>query len=187
MRFCWQHWFKNEQDQALIIFDDLRRYEQIKDYLPSQGEKRFKVIITTRNENLSATIQSLHLDILDEDSALDLLRSYITDGRFDQQLEQAKFLCRDLGYLPLALELVARLLKRRKNWTIEQVRARLLEKGLADQSLQKNPNFDAEMTAKNGVKAAFDLSWEALGSSGFCVEMGSILIEYPQDSPKSLA
>ncbi|MEB3119981.1 MAG: tetratricopeptide repeat protein [Snowella sp.] len=164
VRFCWQHWLKNEQDQALIIFDDVRHYQQIKAYLPSQAEKRFKVIITTRNENLSATIQTLHLELLDEEPALALLRSYVTDGRIDQQLGQAKLLYRDLGYLPLALELVARLLKRRKNWTIQSIRERLAEKGLADQSLQKNPNFDAEMTAQNGVKAAFDLSWEALDS-----------------------
>ncbi len=165
VRFVWQHWFKNEQDQGLIIFDDVRNYQQIKAYLPPQAEKRFKVIITTRNKNLSATIQTLHLELLDQDSALDLLRSYVTDGRIDQQLEQAKLLCRDLGYLPLALELVARLLRRRKNWTIQSIRERLAEKGLADQSLQKNPKFDAEMTAKNGVKAAFDLSWEALDSN----------------------
>ena len=165
VRFVWQHWFKNEQDQTLIIFDDVRDYQQIKAYLPPQAEKRFKVIITTRNENLSATIQTLHLEPLDQEPALDLLRSYVTDGRIDQQLEQAKLLCRDLGYLPLALELVARLLRRRKNWTIQSIRERLAEKGLADQSLQKNPNFDAEMTAQNGVKAAFDLSWEALDSN----------------------
>ena len=165
VRFVWQHWLKNEQDQTLIIFDDVRNYQQIKAYLPPQTEKRFKVIITTRNENLSATIQTLHLEPLDQEPALDLLRSYVTDERIDQQLEQAKLLCRDLGYLPLALELVARLLRRRKNWTIQSIRERLAEKGLADQSLQKNPNFDAEMTAQNGVKAAFDLSWEALDSN----------------------
>jgi len=165
VRFVWQHWLKNEQDQALIIFDDVRNYQQIKAYLPPQAEKRFKVIITTRNENLSATIQTLHLEPLDQEPALDLLRSYVTDERIDQQLEQAKLLCRDLGYLPLALELVARLLRRRKNWTIQSIRERLAEKGLADQSLQKNLNFDAEMTAQNGVKAAFDLSWEALDSN----------------------
>ncbi|MFM6622735.1 MAG: NB-ARC domain-containing protein, partial [Dolichospermum sp.] len=92
------------------IFDDVREYKQIKAYLPPQTEKRFKVIITTRNNNLSATIQTLQLPILGQDAALDLLRSYVEDGRIDQELDAAKSLCRDLGYLPLALELVARLL-----------------------------------------------------------------------------
>ena len=113
VRFVWQGWLKNQQDQALIIFDDVRDYQQIKDYLPSQVDQRFKIIITTRLKELSAKIQTLHVDILQPEAALDLLRSYVTDGRIDDQLEQAKLLCRDLGYLPLALELVARLLSRR--------------------------------------------------------------------------
>ncbi|MFM6221030.1 MAG: NB-ARC domain-containing protein, partial [Dolichospermum sp.] len=83
VRFCWQNWFKNEKDESLIIFDDVREYKQIKAYLPPQTEKRFKVIITTRNNNLSATIQTLQLPILGEDAALDLLRSYVEDGRID--------------------------------------------------------------------------------------------------------
>ncbi|MFM6814558.1 MAG: NB-ARC domain-containing protein, partial [Dolichospermum sp.] len=70
VRFCWQNWFKNEKDESLIIFDDVREYKQIKAYLPPQTENRFKVIITTRNNNLSATIQTLQLPILGQDAAL---------------------------------------------------------------------------------------------------------------------
>ena len=162
VRFCWQHWFKNEQDQALIIFDDVRNYQQVKNYLPPQADQRFKVIITTQLKALSAKIQTLHVDILQPEAALNLLRFYVTDGRIDDQLEQAKLLCRDLGYLPLALELVARLLKRRINWTVAKIREKLAENGLADKSLIKNPKFDSEMTAERGVKAAFDLSWQEL-------------------------
>jgi tetratricopeptide (TPR) repeat protein len=164
VRFVWQGWLKNEQDQCLIIFDDVRDYQKIKDYLPPQTDQRFKVIITTRLKELSAKIQTLHVDILQPEAALDLLRSYVTDRRIDDQLEQANLLCRDLGYLPLALELVARLLRRRTNWTVAKIREKLAEKGLADQSLIKNPKFDSEMTAERGVKAAFDLSWQELDS-----------------------
>jgi tetratricopeptide (TPR) repeat protein len=164
VRFVWQGWLKNEQDQILIIFDDVRDYQQVKDYLPSQMDQRFKVIITTRLKELSAKIQTLHVDILQPEAALDLLRSYVIDGRIDDQLEQAKLLCRDLGYLPLALELVARLLRRRTNWTVAKIREKLAENGLADQSLEKNLKFDSEMTAEWGVKAAFDLSWQELES-----------------------
>jgi tetratricopeptide (TPR) repeat protein len=162
VRFVWQGWLKNEQDQTLIIFDDVRDYQKIKNYLPPQADQRFKVIITTRLKELSAKIQILHVNILQPEAALDLLRSYVTDGRIDDQLEQANLLCRDLGYLPLALELVARLLRRRTNWTIAKIREKLAENGLADQSLIKNPKFDSEMTAERGVKAAFDLSWQEL-------------------------
>jgi hypothetical protein len=164
VRYVWQGWLKNEQDQTLIIFDDVRDYQQVKDYLPPQADQRFKVIITTRLKELSAKIQTLHVDILQPEAALDLLRSYVTDGRIDDQLEQANLLCRDLGYLPLALELVARLLRRRESWTIAKIREKLAENGLADQSLIKNPKFDSEMTAERGVKAAFDLSWQELNN-----------------------
>ena len=162
VRFVWQGWLKNKKDQTLIIFDDVRDYQQIKDYLPPQADQRFKVIITTRLKELSATIQTLHVDILQPEAALDLLRSYVTDGRIDDQLEQANLLCRDLGYLPLALELVARLLRRRTNWTVAKIREKLAENGLADQSLIKNPKFDSEMTAERGLNAAFDLTWQEL-------------------------
>ena len=60
VRYVWQGWLKNEQDQTLIIFDDVRDYQQVKDYLPSQTDQRFKVIITTRLKELSAKIQTLH-------------------------------------------------------------------------------------------------------------------------------
>ncbi|UXE60135.1 MAG: NB-ARC domain-containing protein [Woronichinia naegeliana WA131] len=164
VRFVWQGWLKNQQDQTLIIFDDVRDYQKIKNYLPPQADQRFKVIITTRLKELSAKIQTLHVNILQPEAALDLLRSYVTDGRINDQLEQANLLCRDLGYLPLALELVARLLRRRTNWTVAKIREKLAENGLADQSLIKNPKFDSEMTAERGVKAAFDLSWQELES-----------------------
>lgn len=77
VRFCWQHWFKNEQDQALIIFDDVRRYEQIKDYLPPQGEKRFKVIITTRNEQIALNFNPINLEVLKPDAAVELLAVFL--------------------------------------------------------------------------------------------------------------
>ncbi len=159
--FCWQYW---PPGQVLIIIDDLRDYGLIEPYLPPISDSRFHVIITTRFNYLRYTIKTLKLDLLSPDSALDLLRSYVTDGRVDQQLEAAKLLCRDLGYLPLALELVARLLRRQENWTVPQLRERLTEKGLADQSLQKDAICDTEMTANQGVKATFDLSWQELDS-----------------------
>ncbi|MEG3440075.1 tetratricopeptide repeat protein [Pannus brasiliensis CCIBt3594] len=159
VRYCWQNWVAGD---ALIIFDDVRDYGQIKDYLPPKEEKRFKVLITTRPDNLSATVEMVPVKELTKTASLALLRSYVSDGRIDGQIEQAKALCLDLGYLPLALELVARLLRRRGEWTLAKIREKLVENGLEDKSLVKNPKFDQEMTAKRGVKAAFDLSWQEL-------------------------
>ncbi|MFM7581021.1 MAG: tetratricopeptide repeat protein, partial [Microcystaceae cyanobacterium] len=158
---CWQNW---PAGQVLMIIDDLRDYGIIEPYLPPLEETRFQVIITTRFNYLRHTIKTINLGVLAPESALALLNAYVTDDRVSQQLEPAKLLCQDLGYLPLALELVARLLRHQKNLTIQQVREQLREQGLADQSLQKNPTFEAEMTAQNGVKEAFDVSWGVLDS-----------------------
>nr|NCR06836.1 tetratricopeptide repeat protein [Microcystis aeruginosa LG13-03] len=125
---------------------------------------RFQVLITTRKEYLSATIATFRVEVLKEKDALDLLRSYLKDNRIDTQIEAAKLLCQDLGYLPLALELVARLLVRRQDWKISKIRQKLAEKGLDEPILDKNPKFHAEMTAERGLKAAFNLSWEELHS-----------------------
>jgi tetratricopeptide (TPR) repeat protein len=161
IRYCWQNWLAGN---VLIIFDDVRDYQQIRDYLPPQEDKRFQVLITTRKEYLSATIATFRVEVLKEKDALDLLRSYLEDNRIDTQIEAAKLLCQDLGYLPLALELVARLLKRRQDWKISKIRQKLAEKGLDEPILAKNPKFDTEMTGERGLKAAFNLSWEELHS-----------------------
>jgi tetratricopeptide (TPR) repeat protein len=161
IRYCWQHWLEGN---VLIIFDDVRDFQQIKDYLPPREEKRFQVLMTTRKEFLSATIQTFHVEVLEEEDALNLLRSYLEDDRIDTQIEEAKLLCHDLGCLPLGLELVARLLRRRQDWTIKKIRDKLTENGLEDKSLERNPKFDKEMTAERGVKAAFNLSWKELNS-----------------------
>jgi tetratricopeptide (TPR) repeat protein len=161
IRYCWQNWLAGN---VLIIFDDVRDYQQIRDYLPPQEDKRFQVLITTRKEYLSATIETFRVEVLKEKDALDLLRSYLEDNRIDTQIEAAKLLCQDLGYLPLGLELVARLLVRRQDWKISKIRQKLAEKGLDEPILAKNPKFHGEMTAERGLKAAFNLSWEELHS-----------------------
>jgi tetratricopeptide (TPR) repeat protein len=161
IRYCWQNWLAGN---VLIIFDDVRDYQQIRDYLPPQEDKRFQVLITTRKEYLSATIATFRVEVLKEKDALDLLRSYLKDNRIDTQIEAAKLLCQDLGYLPLGLELVARLLVRRQDWKISKIRQKLAENGLEEPILDKNPKFHGEMTAERGLKAAFNLSWEELHS-----------------------
>ncbi|EAZ87982.1 tetratricopeptide repeat protein, partial [Crocosphaera chwakensis] len=79
--------------------------------------------------------------------------------RVNQEIEEAKLLCKELGYLPLGLELVARFLKRRPNWSISRYRERLKQNHLETKGLKE---ASEEMTAQEGVKAAFDISWEQL-------------------------
>ena len=115
VQYCWDNWINGD---VLIIFDAVRDYAQIEDYLPSLEPNKFKIIITTRYEFLSDIIENIHLEELSENASLDLLRSYLGKDRINTQIEQSKLLIQDLGYLPLALELIARLLRRR-TWTTD--------------------------------------------------------------------
>ncbi|MDE5108999.1 MAG: NB-ARC domain-containing protein, partial [Trichodesmium sp. St17_bin3_1_1] len=100
--FCWHNWAKGD---VLIIFDDVVDYEQIANCLPPP-ELRFKVLITTRQKWLAQSFDSLELKVLDKDSALELLISYVGHSRIEAEQKEAEGLCEDLGFLPLGLELV---------------------------------------------------------------------------------
>jgi len=156
VRYCWQHWPSGD---VLIIFDDVRDYKQIKPYLPPRQDKRFKVLITTRFNYLSNAIHTINLNLLTEAEGLKLLELYLGSKRIGAELEQAKNLCQELGYLPLALELVAHFLIQQEGCTIEEFRHRLTERRLEDESLN---HIDSNMTAERGVKASLELGWQQL-------------------------
>ena len=161
IRFCWHNWFKNEQDQALIIFDDVRRYKQIKDYLPPQGEKRFKVIITTRNEQIARNFNPIDLEVLSPDAAVELLAVFLPNAVVNNP-EKARELVKWLGYLPLGIELVGRY-GQYMSCDLTKLLSQLQAQKLKDESLQFPQN--AFMTAQREVAAAFELSWGELSES----------------------
>jgi uncharacterized protein YjbI with pentapeptide repeats/tetratricopeptide (TPR) repeat protein len=149
---CWHNW---PDGNVLVIFDDVVNYKDISDFLPP-GKSRFKVLITTRQKWLTQSFQRLELEVLDKDAALELLMSYVEHSRIEAELQEAKELCKDLGFLPLGLELIARYLERKPSLSLVEVRKTL---GLEDKSLER---FSQDMTAQIGVVAAFELSWNEL-------------------------
>ena len=162
VQYCWRNW-KPPEGNVLVIFDDVTQYQDIQDYLPPVAP-RFKVIITTRLQWLGESFKQVPLEVLDEAAALELLTS-LAGERIQSDLETAKALCQDLGHLPLGLELVGRYLKRKPDLSLVEMQQRL---GLEHRSLQKGDSkrkrreVAEEMTAKRGVKAAFELSWKEL-------------------------
>ena len=128
--FCWSNW---SDGNVLIVLDDVTDYRKIESYLPPQPS-RFKVLITTRLQLDFSHPQFLTLDVLTEASAFDLLREWIGKEKIDQQLDDTKAICERLGYLPLALNLVGRYVKKRKIFIAEMLK-RLEEKGLHHKAL----------------------------------------------------
>ncbi len=160
---CWHNW---QEGKVLVIFDDVVNYKDISDFLPP-GTSRFKVLITTRQKWLMQSSQRLELEVLDKDAALELLISYVGSDRIQGELEEAEALCKDLGFLPLGLELVARYLERKPSLSLAKTRERL---GLEHQSLEA---FSRDMTAERGVAATFELSWTELEKDS--KELGCLL------------
>jgi tetratricopeptide (TPR) repeat protein len=157
VRFCWQQWPEGE---ALVILDDVTDYKAIEPYLPPP-DPRFKLLITTRLK-LGRSVEEFPVEELDEDSAIALLESLAGRDRIQSQLVDAKALCTWVGSLPLALELLGRFLARKPDWTINR-----LLKALDDKRLDANALIAPEsgMTAKLGIAAALELSWQELNEA----------------------
>ncbi|BAU63957.1 NB-ARC domain-containing protein [Stanieria sp. NIES-3757] len=169
VRWCWKRW---QEGNTLIVLDDVNDYSEIKPYLPPQPSQ-FKVLITTR---LKLDLpSSLYLAVLSEPDALELLSQLVGSAKVEQELETAKELCQRLGYLPLALQLVGRYIKKRRISLAEELR-RLEEKGLGHPSMEvpeNDPSWTLEI--KRGVEAAFELSWDELKKFEFAQELGCLL------------
>ncbi len=168
VQFCWRHWCEGE---VLLVLDDVADYQEVKPYFVSLSS-RFKILITTRQH--WGRIAELPLNVLQPEAALELLKSIIGVERFERENQRnpqvALQLCEWLGYLPLGLELVGRYLEQAPDLTLERMLSRLQHDGLRDKSIYA---AEATMTAKLGVEAAFNLSWERLDAAS--QELGCLL------------
>ncbi len=146
-------------------------FTPIKPYLPPQPSQ-FKVLITTRLKLDLAG--SLFLSVLQNSDALLLLAQLIGEEKIKQESVQAEELCRRLGNLPLALQLVGRYVNKRKI-TLTELLRRLEEKGLGHPSLVVNENDPTwTLNVKHGVAAAFELSWLELSDNA--KQLGCLLM-----------
>ncbi|MEH2052397.1 MAG: tetratricopeptide repeat protein [Nostoc sp.] len=157
VQYCWRRW---REGDVLLVLDDVSDYDEVKPYLQSLPS-RFKVLMTTRQK--LGRIAQLSLDVLQPEAALELLKSLLkeTPGRIEKELALANQLCEWLGYLPLGVELVGRYLARKQDLSLAEMLGRLENKRLDERSLSKSKS-EADMTAQQGVLAAFELSWQEL-------------------------
>jgi tetratricopeptide (TPR) repeat protein len=137
--------------------NDSNSLKSYQDYLPSD-QNQFKIIITTRIKNSSNQFKELSLPELSEDAALELLESFIGKLRLVNELEQAKAICKWLGYLPLGLTLVGQYLVESEYLSLIQMQEKLEKKRL---------NYDfltPDDETQRRIKKIFDLSWEELNN-----------------------
>ncbi|MGM3308917.1 tetratricopeptide repeat protein [Anabaena sp. WFMT] len=159
---CWQAW-KGQTENVLLILDDVSGLaDNIKTYLPPKDLVSMRLLMTSRETPDKRIAEKLELQVLSEDAAVELLASIIGQSRINQEPEQAKLLCYELGYLPLALELVAYYLDDEdyQDLSLLKMRGKLQEK-------VKHPSLSPEQVpggieAQRGLQAAFDLSWDEL-------------------------
>jgi Flp pilus assembly protein TadD len=162
VKACWQQW-KYQTENVLLIFDDISSLNKdIESYLPPKDLVSLRVLMTSRETPDKRIAEKLELQVLSEAAAVDLLASIIGQERIDAEPKEAKLLCYELGYLPLALELVGYYLDDEDYQDLS-----LLAMGDKLREKVKHPSLSPEqvpggMQAKRGLQAAFDLSWEEL-------------------------
>ncbi len=165
VHYCWQHW---RTEKVLMIFDDVTDCGAIASFLPPSNKVQFKVLMTSRIQPHPITgIRGIDLPVLDENSALKLLRSLVGDGekppeqnRIDREIHIAKGLCEWLGYLPLGLELVGGYLAQSEDMSLKELWEELNDERLEAEALQ---SIEGELKNPLGLVKAFLLSWESLG------------------------
>ncbi|MHC5730698.1 MAG: hypothetical protein ACYTXY_42645, partial [Nostoc sp.] len=99
------------------------------------------------------------LDALKPLAAMKLLKSLVVRERLQQEAWIARRICKFLGYLPLALELVGRYLDKMPDLSLETLLKRLEKKRVEHEPVV---NANSLMPDEYGIFEAFELSWEQL-------------------------
>ena len=165
LQYCWRNWPAQEKppESVLLIFDDVTDYcTQVREILPP--DSRFRVLVTTRAKFQG--VERLELQVLTPEAALQLLESIVGKEQIAAEQATAEALCEWLGFLPLGIELVGYYLQRKSDrLSLATMQQRLEEQRLQARAIApKDRDFPEGMTARRGVAAAFELSWQALDS-----------------------
>lgn len=150
------------KDPVLVIIDNASSESQIRPLLPSSGPHR--VVVTSRQTLGSLDARLVDLTVLDDAESVILLDNALkvarpTDNRISDSLQAAIELARNCGGLPLALQIVAAMLKSDPARSIESLAHDLLA---ANARLVHLKYDDGGGTHVPSVTAAFELSYRRL-------------------------
>ncbi|MEV0624233.1 tetratricopeptide repeat protein, partial [Nonomuraea sp. NPDC050404] len=146
---------------VLVVADNAAVTGQVEPLLPAQPSHR--LLITSRH-TLALPARLVDLAMLSEADAVDLLRTALQAGRTDprvdadsEPLREIAWLC---GRLPLALQIIAALLRAEPGRPLAEMAAELAD---AQQRLDALDSGDRDQHGRPlAVRAAFDLSYQHL-------------------------
>ncbi|OYQ61643.1 hypothetical protein B9G53_26315, partial [Pseudanabaena sp. SR411] len=161
----WQNWLP-ETGKLLVILDDVPNAESIPD-LAMPIAPRVKVLVTTRERALRSDFKQLLLKVLTQGKAITLLIKFVGLAKVKKENRVVAELCKKLGYLPLAIELMGEYLVKNRHLTFAKLTERL---NLADTSLAKDRSA-YKSYGYRGVEAAIQLSWDDISTGSQRVAM----------------
>jgi hypothetical protein len=146
------------EKRILLIVDDAWDSKEVKPFLV--GGSNCQTIITTRKAYIADYFgaKCYPLNVMTEEQSLELFANVLKDSWDNNEKEDALKVAKDVGYLPLALNLAAKRRRREYSWTeihnaLEEEIARLSV--LESRRLRKG---------EEGLEASLNLSLKALRS-----------------------
>lgn len=134
--------------RVLIFLDDAASAEQVRPLVP--GARGCLVVVTSRRQLFLNATASCRLEVLDEQSAVELLELTAGRNRVAAEPAAARLLVERCGRLPLAVRIAGYRLQARPTWTVAD---------LADRLADERRRLDELRLGDRDVRTSFALSY----------------------------
>jgi len=114
-------WLQNVNFQWLLVFDNANQYDEIQRFLPYLGaESKGHILVTTRKQKWPHnSFRMIPISVMSESEAVQLIQT-VSQRKRDDEIEDAKELAKQVGYLPLALSQASAYICMRQPMTIRE-------------------------------------------------------------------
>lgn len=149
------------KDQSVLLLVDGVEYASLIEPLIPASPTSLVLLTGLSGLNQLPTTKRLALDILDIDSAVELLAVTAGTDKIAREPEAAREVALRCGSLPLAIKIAGARLATRKAWSVSSLAQRLNN---AEKPDGKSSVLDELREGETAVAASFSLSYEALTS-----------------------